>query len=204
PGAGSEPWPAPLTFTQTTIPVATNEAVPVRYQRAGSLPGAAVDPVSGAIYVAWEDSRFRTEPNSPVNDAVITKSTDGGLDWSPVSRVNGGPTDDFVNRYNVAVAVGQDGTVHVAYRQRQEAADPLSSGMSPFIDTYYQESHDGGATWSSPLQVDRRRTNFFYGAFSRDGLFQGDYNQLASGGKLVYVVRDESFRLSSGEPAGLV
>jgi hypothetical protein len=204
PGAGSVPWPAPLTFSQTTIPVATNEAVPIRYQRAGSLPSAAVDPVSGAIYVAWEDSRFRTEPNSPVNDAVITKSTDGGLDWSQVTRVNPGPTDDYVDRYNVAVDVGRDGTVHVAYAQRQEAADPLSSAMSPFIDTYYQESHDGAATFSTPLKADNKAANFYYGAFSRDGLFEGDYNQVASGARLVYIVRTVSFPLSSTEPAGLV
>jgi hypothetical protein len=204
PGAGSVPWPAPLTFSQTTIPVATNEAVPIRYQRAGTLPSAAVDPVSGTIYVAWEDSRFRTEPNSPVNDAVITKSTDGGVNWSQVTRANPGPTDDYVDRYNVAVDVGRDGTVHVAYAQRQEAADPLSSQMSPFIDTYYQESHDGAATFSAPLKADTKAANFHYGAFSRDGLFEGDYNQVASGARLVYIVRTVSFPITTGEPAGLV
>ncbi len=204
PGAGSEPWPAPLTFTQTTIPVASNLTQGARYQRAAGLPTADVDPASGAIYVGWEDSRFRTEPDSPVNDAVITKSTDGGLTWGPVTRVNAGSTSDYVNRYNVALDVSDDGVVHIAYRQRQEAADPRGPGMSRFIDTYYQESRDGGETFSAPLRVNRQRTNFFYGAFSRAGLFEGDYNQVASTGGLTYVVREEASAVVSGEPPGLV
>lgn len=204
PGAGSVPWPAPLTFSQTTFPIASNQTQAARYQRAGTLPMADVDPVTGAIYVTWEDSRFRTESNSPVNDVVVTKSTDGGLTWGPLIRVNPGPTNDYVNRYNPTLDVGDDGVVHVAYRQRQEAADPRGPGMSKYIDTYYQESRDGGQTYSAPLRVDRQRTNFFYGAFSRDGLFEGDYNQLATGGDLTYIVRNEAYPLSAKEPPGLV
>jgi hypothetical protein len=204
PGAGSVPWPAPLTFTQTTIPVASNQSAGARYQRAAGLPISDVDPGSGAIFVAWEDSRFRTEPNSPVNDVVFTKSTDGGLTWGAVTRVNTGPTNDYVNRYNVALDVGEDNIVHIAYRQRQEAADARGPGMSAFIDTFYQESRNGGTSFSAPLRVDRQRTNFFYGAFSRAGLFEGDYNQIATGGGLTYVVRNEAYPLSSKEPPGLV
>ena len=76
--------------------------------------------------------------------------------------------------------------------------------MSPYIDTYYQESHDGAATWSTPLQVDKRPANFYYGAFSRDGLFEGDYNEVASGAKLVYIVRMVSLPTTTTEPPGLV
>jgi hypothetical protein len=204
PGAGSVEWPAPLTFSQTTIPIASNQTAGTRYQRAAGLPAADVNPANGAIYVTWEDSRFRKEPGSPVNDVVTTKSTDGGITWGPVRRVNPGPENDYVNRYNPTIDVGVDGIVHVAYRQRQESARGRGPGMSPAIHTFYQESRDGGKTYSRPLRVDRRTTNFYYGAFSRAGLFQGDYDQLATGGGLTYIVRDESYALRPGEPHGLV
>ena len=52
------------------------------------------------------------------------------------------------------VAVGQGGTVHVGYRQRDE------SGKGPLytdsIDTYYQESFNGGDSFTAPLKVDRK------------------------------------------------
>ena len=208
PGAGSEPLGAPLTFTQTTIPVASDQSNGARYQRAAGLISADVDQKSGTIYVAWEDSRFRTESPTVVNDpAIIASTNNDGLTWGPVTRVDSGaPTNDYVNRYNTAVALGSDGVVHVMYRQRQEDADPKSNGstFSPVIDTYYQESHDGGASFTAPLKVDTgQATNFYYGAFSRGGLFQGDYDQLATGGPYTYVVRDESYPIVSGEPFGL-
>jgi hypothetical protein len=204
PAAGSVTWPAPLTFTQTTIPVASDQSVCCRYQRAGGLLGAAVDPSSGTIYIAWEDPRFRTDAGGPlVNDAVLIASQDAhGLTWGPVTRVNPGSTSDYVDRFNTAVAVGSDGAVHLMYRQRQEGRNGLE--MSPVIDTYYQESKDGGKTFSVPLRVDHQPTNFFYGAFSRAGLFEGDYDQLASGGGYVYVARDEAYPLHAGETPGLV
>ncbi|HEX6487258.1 MAG TPA: sialidase family protein [Candidatus Dormibacteraeota bacterium] len=204
PAAGSTVWPTPLTFTQTAIPVASLQSVCCRYQRAGGLLAAQADQGSGTVYITWEDPRFRTDAGGPlVNDVVLIASSDPhGLTWGPVTRVNPGPTNDFVDRYNPALAVGADGTVHLMYRQRQEAAARTSFSLT--IDTYYQQSLDGGKTFSTPLRVDEQRTSSLYGAFSRAGLFEGDYDQLATGGSLVYIARDEAYPLSAGETPGLV
>src|SRR2546422_839787 len=74
-----------------------------------------------------------------------------------------------------------------SYRQRDESGrGPL---YTPVIDTYYQESADGGSTWTTPLKVDRVASNPWYGAFSRNGTFEGDYDQIASAGGYTYIVR---------------
>lgn len=89
--------------------------------------------------------------------------------------------------------------LRIAYRVRQEAA--AVQDFSPYVDTYFQRSLDGGATFSGPLRVNRVRTNVNFAAFSRNGAFLGDYNQTASAGKRTYVVRCEAYPLSAGEPA---
>ena len=44
----------------------------------------------------------------------------------------------------------------------------------------------------------------WFGAFSRDGTFEGDYDQLASAGGYTYIARDQGTQLETGEPQALV
>jgi hypothetical protein len=199
-GAGSVPFGAPLVFGPP-VAIAGNDSTGVRAQRAGSLPSAAVDPVSGTMYVAWEDGRLHTEAN-PVNDIMVSSSTDEGLTWSAPLKVNVGTTTDYLDNYNAMISVSPDEVVHVGYMQRQEA-DHLS-GFSPSAHTVYQESSDGGKTWSAPLRVDSFDNNLYYGAFSRHGTFQGDYNEIASANGVSYIVRASSAPATPGEPPALV
>jgi hypothetical protein len=198
PAAGSTPYPAPLAFTPP-IEIANNSSNGVRAQRASDgLPAAAVDPKSGALYAVFDDGRFRTDK---ANDALISTSTDNGTSWSTPKKVNPGGTHDGIDHYNVTVAVGTNGEVHVAYRQRDESGKPPR--FSPLIDTFYQQSRNGGKTFSAPLKIDSKPSHANYGAFSRNGLFEGDYNQTASAGGYTYVTRAQGQLLSSHEPPAL-
>jgi hypothetical protein len=180
------------------VDIASNRSAGVPAQRAGSLPAAAADPTSGTIYAVWEDSRYRTDGT---NDAVMSRSIDGGLTWTLPQRINPGSTTDHVDHYNVTVAVGAGGTVHVAYRQRDESGKgPL---YTPTIDTYYQESTDGGKSFTTPLKVDSTPSNPYYDAFSRDGSFEGDYNQTTSVGGYTYIVRAQGHPNYTNEPPAL-
>lgn len=200
PEAGNTPWPAPLGFLPP-IDIGSNQSNGVRAQRASDgLPAAAVDPDTGTVYAVWDDGRFRSDA---ANDAVISASSDGGVTWSPVTRINPGPTNDSVDHYNVTIAVPSKGVVQVAYRQRREAASGLAKDFSPTIDTFLQESRDGGKTWSAPLRLNSVPSNALYGAFSRNGTFEGDYNETASAGGNTYVVRDQGQPLVPGEPPAL-
>lgn len=199
PAAGTTVWPAPLVFTPP-IEIAVNMTNGTPAQRASDgLPAAAVDPDSGTLYAVWDDGRYRADNT---NDAVISRSVDNGLHWSTPQRVNTGPTSDYVNHYNVVVAVGKKGIVHVSYRQRdQSGPGPL---YTPVIDTYYQASFDGGSTFTAPLKVNKKPANPWYGAFSRNGTFEGDYNQIASAGQYTYITRCQGAPAFAGEPQPLI
>jgi hypothetical protein len=132
---------------------------------------------------------------------MVATSTDGGLTWSSPVKVNPGTTTDYVNRYNASISGSGDGILHITYRSRQEAAH--LADFAPSAQTYYQESSDGGKTWSTPLLVSTPANNLYYGAFSRSGTFEGDYNGIASAGGYSYVVRDEAYAAFAGEPVAL-
>lgn len=199
PAAGTTPWPAPLVFSPP-VHVSNNQNAGVTAQRASDgLPSAAVDPKSGTVYDVWDDGRFRADGK---NDVVLSKSSDEGKIWSTPVRVSGGPTSDKVNHYSAAVTVGETGAIHVMWRQRDEsAAAPLFTDV---IDTYYSESTDGAATWSAPLKVNSQPSNPWYGAFSRDGTFEGDYDQIATAGGYTYITRDQGQPAFAGEPKPLI
>jgi hypothetical protein len=198
PTAGRTPYPAPLQFLPPIQIAVIKSNGTVAQRAAGGLPAAAADPTRGTLYAVWDDGRYRSDT---VNDAVISRSTDNGQTWSVPARVNQGPKDDKVNHYNVTVAVGGDGKVYVDYRQRdQSGAAPL---FTPTIETYHQQSSDGGRTWSAPLLVDSVPSNAYYDAFSRNGSFEGDYNQTASVGGYTYVTRAKGRPAFDGEPPAL-
>jgi hypothetical protein len=199
PAAGMTPWPAPLAFLPP-VQIASNQSKGETAQRAsGGIPATAADPTSSTVYHVWDDGRFKTDGK---NDVVMSKSTDEGLTWSSPVRISGGTATDKVNRYNAAVAVGDDGHVHVMWRQRDESGSaPLFTDV---IDTFYSESSDGGATWSAPLQVNTQPSRPWFGAFSRAGTFEGDYDQIATAGGYTYIVRDQGEQLFPGELPPLI
>jgi hypothetical protein len=191
PGAGSTPWPAPLAWTPPAQ-VAFSETRGQPAQRGPEgIPSLTVNRKTGTLHYVWDDGRGREH----ANDVVISSSTDGGATWSKPAPVNPGPRDDFVDHYGATIDSGSDGTLHVAYRVRDEA-EPFS----PYIDSYYQESKDDGKTWSAPLKVNRKPSDMRYGAFSRSGTFEGDYDQIASMGGSTYFVRCQGAPAAKGEP----
>jgi hypothetical protein len=194
-GAGTVPTGAPLVFAPP-VTAASYHGKPVQDLRAGGLPSAAVDPKTGTIAVAWEDARYRQDEQ---NDVVVTTSTDG-VRWSVPRKVNRGTGDDGVDSFTPAVDFGTDGALRIAYRRRPGAG---GGEASPYVDTYFQQSADGGRTWSPPLRVNRVRTDLRFAAFSRDAAFLGDYMQVAAAGPFTYVVRCEALRLSARDRGAL-
>ena len=187
-GAGAVPTGVPLPPAVVTS-VATFTGNSVRHQRAGGLLAADVDPKSGRVYVVWEDGRYRKDA---ANDAVLAWSDDL-IRWSAPVRLNRGPKNNWVDHYNPSIAVHKDGTVDVIWRQRTETASADESTYSLKIDTYLARSHTRGESFGLPLKVDRSPSDTRYGAYSRNSLFQGDYEQVATAGGLTYIVRCESY-----------
>lgn len=195
PGAGTIPTAGPLAFSPA-IPIAQDQGgAEIRGQRAsGNFPTAAVDPETGRIYVAWSDTRFRSDG---VNDVVLSGSDDGVV-WSEPVKVNSGDPDDYLDHFHPSLAVASDGTVALSYRTQQEAAS--AAEFSPHVDSWYQQSTDGGETWSAPLKVNRRvRTDVRYAALAQGKAFLGDYSQIAVAGSWTYIARCEAFGLTAAQ-----
>ena len=124
------------------------------HMRSGfGLPSSAVDPATGELYVAWQDARFRTDG---LNDAVVSRSTDGGATWTSPARVNLDPPDDFLDHLT-PVAAAYDGVVAVCYRTR------VVSGRdgSKFADERCIHSEDGGLTFQGEVSLGPPSDNRF-------------------------------------------
>jgi hypothetical protein len=120
-----------LTDPDNPNPTSLNETV-----RADDyLPDIAVDHQTGAVYVVWSDGL-----GTAANNVVISKSTDGGRNWTPLKAIDQTPGP---HAFNQTVQVTADGTVAVLYYDfRNNTPDP---GLP--TDVWLTQSTDGGATW---------------------------------------------------------
>jgi len=147
--------------------------------RTGGLPAAAIDPVSGHMYVVWQDTRFNS---SGLNDIVLSESTDGGLTWSSPRVVN--PTAAGLDRFTPAVAAN-GGNVYISYGTRAD------SGTAPDVSEDLVVSTDGGTTFGAE-QAAGPPTVLQYAAVSIEGgpavAFLGDYMGLAATARTAHLL----------------
>ena len=108
--------------------------------RAGLLPGAAVDPTTGTLYVVWQDLRLG---DAGLNGVALSRSTDGGRTWTAPRRVSA-PGDVPLETFSPAVAA-HGGRVHITYYER----DPNPT-MAAVVHVAHRWSPDGGATFCDP------------------------------------------------------
>ena len=98
----------------------------------GFTPQVAVDS-KGVVHIVWEVSTTAGERVAYVN------STDFGVTFSPRTMLSGSSSTAEVP----TITTDQDNTVHVAWQDS-------SSGSAVIL---YSNSTDGGATFSSPVQI---------------------------------------------------
>jgi len=111
---------------------------------------------------------------------VVSKSTDGGRNWTRPNVVDTAPAG--VSAFNGTVAVTGDGTVAVLWYDFRE--NDSAPGLP--TDVFLRHSHDGGATFvgaqklAGPFDMEAAPLSFGAGFFR--GYFLGDYQGLASAG----------------------
>jgi hypothetical protein len=134
---------------QTFGPVVTIDTClatdPPDQRDGGCIPGAAVDPVTGFLYVGWTDSRFRSDG---LDDAVVTRSTDGGATWGPLVKVN--PDGSGSGLEHMTTALGAYAhRVHVSYLTRSK----VGQNFVRLVRERYSRSTDDGATFGGELII---------------------------------------------------
>jgi len=93
----------------------------------------AVGP-DGTLHVVW--SEFQLPNGWPPLGVYYSQSTDGGNTWTGRRRLGSGG----YNQPNVVA--GPNGAVYLTW-----------TGIAGVAGKYFQESHDGGVTWSDPVAI---------------------------------------------------
>ena len=147
------------------------------------IPDIALAP-NGDLYAVWQDARVN---GGQADGIALSRSTDGGLTWSPHVKVNKTPEDIPIGdqqAFTPSVDVAADGTVAVTYYDFRYNAD-----TEPLLTDYFivhchpgptvtctQEADWGGEVKLTDESFDMRQ------APNAGGFFTGDYEGLASAG----------------------
>jgi hypothetical protein len=146
-----------------------------------AYPQAAVNPVSGDIYVVYDD-----EPKGSTHDKAdifFTMSTDGGNTWNSPPRVN----DDLTttDQWEPAIALTPDGK-HLFITWYDRRNDPSNDSL---IDRYGVIGTISGHTVSFPPNF-RITDVSFPPAFAQDpyagSTYMGDYDQAVADNNYFY------------------
>jgi BNR repeat-like domain len=132
------------------------------------IPEPAIDPVTGQLYVAWQDSRFS---GGRFDEIALSTSTDGGNTWSTPIRVN---TPTGRAAFNPSVRVNSASTVGVTYYDFRD----LQAGNTTTLptDIWRTTSTNGGQSFGGELHV-AGPFDMKTAPISR-GFFVGDYQGL--------------------------
>jgi hypothetical protein len=137
------------------------------------IPDIATDrrPGTNNVYAVWQDARFTGFERDQI---AFSKSTDGGLTWSPAVRLS--PVKS-TQAFTASVDVDAEGNLGVTFYDFRND-NPATAALE--TDEWFLRSTDQGASWSeervTPTSFDMRA------APNASGLFVGDYEGLSHAG----------------------
>jgi hypothetical protein len=162
------------------------------------LYSVAVNPVSGAIYLAWQDDRFSTAtctnpgvPSGiPIDGIAFSQSLDGGATWSKPIMVNQTPANTtnpcrqqaFVP---AVVATGDGAAVVVTYYDfRNDTNTPAGFEGTDYFAVICATANDcsKAGSWGDEQRLTTATFNILDAPVA-GGHFLGDYMGLAASGQ---------------------
>lgn len=193
-------WGAPVTVTTLTSTATNGNLSLVAGFRSNSFPCAAVNPVSGNIYVLYNNPTAASGGDR--GNILLRQSTDGGATWSAPIVVN----DDATTRaqYFPAIAVRPDGTGLAVcwYDNRNHAGDVN-------MERWGVTASISGSTLT--FGPNFRLSPQFVPVFGVDPVvnpvYMGDYDQMVADNTLYYTTwgdnRDDSIAVPGRKNANV-
>jgi hypothetical protein len=136
--AGKE-WNATLLDVSAAAPGCKDEECGEAYLGAQI---ALTSDAAGTLYALWSAGSAPLGPQR----IYFSSSTNGGENWLP--RVNVSDAGPGVEHAFPAIVAGNIGDVRIAWMDLRS-----SSPNSPYWNTYYRSSSNGGATWGEEIRV---------------------------------------------------
>jgi hypothetical protein len=190
---GGATWSQPIIVSDQQVASVSIAGQDVR--SSDFLPEFTAAP-DGTLYAVWQDRRFSPTGASKI---ALSRSTDGGLDWSPPIRVDQSPGDTPAFVPQIHVSAG--GTVGLLYYDLENATAAQPGLTDAFI------AHCHGATancadpasWAAGGETRLTTTGSFdyLTAPNAGGLFLGDYDGLTSSGATFKAFFDASQPLAT-------
>ena len=103
---------------------------------------ALTSDAAGTLYALWSAGRVRLGPQR----IYFSSSTNGGENWLPPISVS--YADPGVEHAFPAIVAGNAGDVRIAWTDTRN-----SFRHSPYWNTYYRSSSNGGATWGDEARI---------------------------------------------------
>ena len=176
---GGTTWSDPTIVSGMAVASVTIAGHDVR--TSDVLPDFAANPVNGNVYAVWQDGRFGSTGNAKI---AFSQSTDGGLTWSPVIRIDqsAGSTPAFTPKIRVA----SDGTIGVTYYDLENATAAQPGLTDAFIAHCHSATSDctNPASWAASGETRLSTSGSFDMTTAPDagGYFVGDYEGLTASG----------------------
>ena len=162
-------WSPPITVA-TRQSVGTRDPVTGELIRDGAVVPTITTGLGGAIWVAWQDSRF----TGGARDAIaVARSTDGGRTWSTPVAVNRDPS---VAAFTPTLHMRADGTVALMHYDLRSNTPSTATLLG---DLWLLTSRDG-VNWTETALS--RAFDIGIAPNLPRGRFLGDYHGLVSAG----------------------
>ena len=176
---GGDTWTAPH-IVNTIDTVTVTDPITGQPLRTADFDAApAVDPVTGQLYLVWQDARDTTGPNGKgaYSRILFTTSNNGGDTWSDPVVVSNSPAG--ISAFLPAIAVTSDGTVGLTYYDFRNLA-PDNTTTLP-TDIWFKSASSGG-NLATATETHVNGPFNFLAAPNAGGYFLGDYEGLAANG----------------------
>ena len=170
---GGDTWTNPSIIANLETVGVSDPNTGQRIRTGDIIPEPAIDPVSGQLYVVWQDSRFTAHTTDQV---AISTSANGGATWSAPKRVSVN-TPDNRPAFTATVAVNSNGAVGVTFYDFRSLTTETATLPTDYWITF---SSDHASSFGSETHV-AGPFDMLTAPFA-SGFFVGDYEGLATEG----------------------